>query len=134
MSVDLNIHVFEGITEDERYNGTVAKEWSGENGEGYEINLDDIPDNIKSIRFVRGNGKGDRMGRKDIEQQILAIEYSDLIGKVFGNGEGVGLEVTRWEMRNFERTFNALDTADFWKGIVLLLDLRKQQILVQMGR
>jgi hypothetical protein len=70
---------------------------------------------------------------EELEEQMAGLEYSNLIGRAFGSGKGVGGQVRLWERRNLGKLFDDMDINDLRKGIVLLLEMRKQHILALIG-
>lgn len=68
--------------------------------------------------------------REGLLEQLTCLEYSSLIGRIFGSGKGVGAKVRLWERVNFnERQFDEMELNDFRKGIVLLMRIREQRLL-----
>jgi len=74
------------------------------------------------------------MDKAYLEKQCAELEFCNLIGKVFGSGHGTGVKVRLWEERNFNKTFDTMTTRELKQGTVLLLDMRRQQIIEEVRK
>ena len=65
---------------------------------------------------------------RGLKDKALALEYSALVGKVFSDGAAC----RNWEERNFSgKTYYAMNTSELRRGIIILLEVRKQQLLCE---
>ena len=74
------------------------------------------------------------MQKVSLEERTAAMEYSNLIGEVFGSERRAGVRARLWERRNFNKDFYTMSTRELKKGTILLLDVRKRQIIEEVRK